>query len=445
MSDLAEKSAWVNHMLTDGARGLQAEGLPWLQACRDDAVNKLSLVEFPNRKQERWRYTPTDALMKQDFSPVHRIIDELEVDDTSRWFTPGLDAYRLVFINGQFHPSCSEVQGLPDGTRIGSLRGAMLTDEALIKGHLGTIQHPERELFELLNQAMISDGLFVHLTTGVTLDRPLEVVYIGDAGGSSVLSQPRGLVILEEGAKAVIVERFVGQDNALYFNNTQTEIMLGKDAGLQHYRVQDESAGAFHMSGLHLIQHESSHYDSAVFSLGAGLARTEIYTRFAGERARTNLQGLYLVGDGQINDVHLDIAHNLPNCESEESYKGLLYGKGRAVFDGRILVAKDAQKTEAHLSNNNLMLTRNSEVDTKPQLEIYADDVKCSHGTTVGQIEEEQVFYMRSRGIREETARAMLSMGFAGAIVDKVGLEPLREDLMSRIQARVSKSLIQAA
>jgi Fe-S cluster assembly protein SufD len=445
MSDISEKGAWKERLINAGTHELAVENRLWLKSYREQALKGLADAEFPHRKQERWRYTPTGGLMKNDFSPAHRVAEKPAAESIQQWFTPGLDAYRLVFINGYCCPGYCEIDGLPKGSRIGSLRAAMSTDEDVISEHLGTVQQKTGEMFELLNQAMMNDGLFIHLEKGVTLEKPLEVIYLSDSSGASVMAQPRGLVALEEGASATVIERFVGTEESLYFNNAHTEILLRERAALQHYRTQEESQQAFHLSGIHVTQHESSQYESGVFSLGSSLARTEINTRFAGEHASTKLNGLYLVGDGQTNDVHLDVTHNLPNCESEETYKGLLYGKGKAVFDGKILVAKDAQKTEAHLSNNNLMLTRGAEVDTKPQLEIYADDVKCSHGTTVGQIEEDQVFYMRSRGIEEKTARAMLSMGFAGAIVDRVELEALREDLMSKIQARVNNSLSQAS
>jgi Fe-S cluster assembly protein SufD len=443
MSTVADKNAWMNRLLSHGTRDLPVENLLWLKAHREEAVSELGGVEFPNRKQERWRYTPTDGLMKQDFVPAARVTQKPDADHITRWFTPGLDAYRLVFINGNCCPGYCEIKGLPAGVSIGSLRAAMTTDEDLVAEHLGAVKEKSGELFELLNQAMLSDGLFIHIDDSVALEKPIEVIYLSEANGNSVLAQPRGLVVMGQGASATVIERYVGEADSLYFNNSQTEIVLREDAHLEHYRVQDESNAAYHMSGIHVLQHESSQYDSGVYSLGSSLARAEINIRFSGEHARTGLKGLYLVGDGQINDVHLDVTHSLPNCHSEEAFRGLLYGKGRAVFDGRIFVARDAQKTEAHLSNNNLMLNRDAEVDTKPQLEIYADDVKCSHGTTVGQIEDEQVFYLRSRGIDEKTARAMLSMGFAGAIVDQVNVEELQQDLISRIQSRVRNSLVQ--
>jgi len=441
MSVSYEDSPWLSGVLGSDQAGVSAENHPWLKAYREDALQDLERIDLPNRKQERWRYTPTENLMKQEFAAAACDDEKASAVNAQQWFTQGLDAYRLVFVNGCCSPACCQVAGLHEDTHIGSLRAAMNTDEEIVSVYLGTIQDQNEELFGLVNQAMINDGLFMHIKAGARLEKPIEVIYLNDTADQSLLVQPRGLIVMEEGAQATLIEHFVGDAGARYFNNNQIEILVHEQAHLRHYRIQDESRSAFHMGGIQLLQHAASRYESLVFSLGGGWARTEINGRYAGERAETRLQGLYLVGDQQVNDLHLDIVHNLPDCHSEERFKGLLYGKGRAVFDGRILVEQDAQKTEAHLSNNNLMLTRESEVDTKPQLEIYADDVKCSHGTTVGQIEEEQIFYLRSRGIEEQRARAMLSMGFVGEVVEQLDIEPLKEALMASIEQRVDVAM----
>jgi Fe-S cluster assembly protein SufD len=441
MSVSHEDSPWLSDLVGSDQAGISAENHPWLKVYREDALHDLKRADLPNRKQERWRYTPTANLMKQDFVTAACNDEKARAIDVQQWFTPGLDAYRLVFVNGCCSPSCCQVDGLHEDAHIGSLRAAMNTDEEIVSVYLGTIQDQNEELFGLLNQAMINDGLFMHIKAGVRLEKPIEVVYLSDSAEQSLLVQPRGLIVMEQGAEATLIEHHVGAAGARYFNNNQIEILVHEQAHLRHYRIQDESRSAFHIGGIQLLQHAASRYESVVFSLGGGWARTEINGRYAGEQAETRLQGLYLVGDQQVNDIHLDIIHNLPACHSEETFKGLLYGKGRAVFDGRILVEQDAQKTEAHLSNNNLMLTRESEVDTKPQLEIYADDVKCSHGTTVGQIEEEQIFYLRSRGIEEQRARAMLSMGFVGEVVEQLDIEPLKEALMASIEQRVDVAM----
>jgi len=440
MNIVAENRNWLNEVLEASSLPDERGQPDWLKAYRHQARGELAAVPMPHRKQELWRYTSTDKLFEQDFKPAVKQRVELDHDLIRELFTEGLDAYRLVFVNGHCSPPYCVMNGLPSGVHVGSLNAVSKMDEELVSPWLGKVEHQQGRLFGLLNNAMMQDGLFLHVDAGVKLDKPIEVLYLGRGSEASILTQPRGLVVLEQGAEATLIEHFVGEAGALYFNNNQTEIVTQENASLTHYRVQDESAAAFHVASLHVLQDASSHYVSRVFSLGASWARTEINVRYAGEHAKTDLKGLYLVDNQQMNDIHLDIVHNLPACHSEETFKGLLYGKGRAVFDGRIEVAKHAQKTGAHLSNDNLMLTRGAEVDTKPQLEIYADDVQCSHGTTVGQIEDDQLFYLRSRGIDEHRARTMLSLGFVGEIVDSVGDEFLKARLMHSIEARLNTS-----
>ena len=252
------------------------------------------------------------------------------------------------------------------------------------------------------------------------------------------VAQPRHLVHLEAGAQATLVERYVSLGESLYCTNAVMEVALGRDAVLKHERLQMESRNAFHLTGFYLVQDENSRYSGINIGLGARWARTDLNTRFRGEHAECLLQGLYLAGDGQLLDYHLDVEHAVPNCRSEENFKGLLTGQGRAVFDGRVLVSKDAQKSDAAMSNRNLMLSEQAEIDTKPQLEIYADDVKCSHGTTVGQIEPEMLFYLRSRGIDAAQARRMLCLGFAGEIIDRLGDEAVREHVAEAVGQRLA-------
>jgi Fe-S cluster assembly protein SufD len=441
MSGMIQERDWIQQVLCSGQQQDKPGQPDWLKAYRHHAREAIASVPMPHRKQESWRYTSTERLFAQGFETA--LEQELEIDQESirGLFTEGLDAHRLVFVNGRCTPPYCVISGLPSGVHVGSLSAVSKMDEELVSPWLGRVEQQEGQLFGLLNNAMMQDGLFLHLDAGVKLDKPIEVFYVGQTSDMSLLIQPRGLVVLEAGAEATLIEHFVGDSGALYFNNNQTEIVTQQGAQLRHYRIQDESTASFHMGGLHVLQGESSQYDCLLVSLGASWARTEINTRYDGQYAQTQLNGLYLVGDQQTNDVHLNVHHNLPACDSRESFRGLLYGKGRAVFDGRIEVAREAQKTQAHLSNANLMLTRDAEVDTKPQLEIYADDVQCSHGTTVGQIEDDQLFYLRSRGVDEGRARTMLSLGFAAEVIEGVQEESLKAHLMRRIEDRLNAAL----
>jgi Fe-S cluster assembly protein SufD len=259
------------------------------------------------------------------------------------------------------------------------------------------------------------------------------------------MAQSRSLLLLEAGAQATLIERFASRDAASYFNNCLSEIILQDDAELEHIRLQDESPAAFHLHSLFINQHERSRYRNTGFALGSAWSRCELNIEFTGAAAVAELDGLYVTGDQQLTDTHIDIRHSVPGCQSQTNYKGLLHGKGRAVFDGRIEVKSHAGKSDAHLHNANLLLSRNAEVDTKPQLEIHADDVKCSHGTTVGQLDPAQLFYLRSRGIDVAEARRLLCLGFAGEVIDRCRFTALREHVREAVAARMSQAVTDTA
>jgi Fe-S cluster assembly protein SufD len=393
------------------------------------------VAELPvlDRKQEAWRYTSIEALLKHRLRPACDAAD-LPVLDINDYLLPKFDSYRLVFANGRFDPHLSSIEDLPDGVSLGSLRAGLTTDPELLATWFGHTANHTEHVFTAMNTALVNDGVFVHVESQVSLDRPIEVIYLSQSDEDPLLMQPRNLIVLDAGAKAILVERFIGFGQSPYFNNNLTEISVGKRASLKHYRVQDESRSAYHLSSLYLSQQAQSRYQGVTLAFGGAWARTEYHTTFNQEGAVCELNGLYTVGDKQLTDFHLDVRHSVPACASREQFKGVLYGKGRAVFDGRILVEKQAQHSDAQLTNDNLMLTRNAEVDTKPQLEIYADDVKCSHGTTVGQLDPQQVFYLRSRGIDETAARKMLCIGFASEILDSIEVPALRDAATGKLQ-----------
>jgi Fe-S cluster assembly protein SufD len=268
----------------------------------------------------------------------------------------------------------------------------------------------------------------------VVVDKPIEVVYLNFAVEHATLSQPRSLVILGDNARATLVERYTSTGSSEYLFNGVSEVQLGAHANLQHYRLQQESKSAVHLSHVDISQDTGSAYHAINIATGAAWSRSEIAARFTGEHALCDVNGVYTVIDKQYTDFHLDIHHNLPNCQSRENFRGIVFGAGRAVFDGKILVEKHAQKTDAHLSNKNLLLTENAEIDTKPQLEIYADDVKCSHGTTIGKIDPNQLFYLYSRGIEKHVAYNMLCLGFAAQILEQVADEQVHTYIQGQLR-----------
>jgi len=419
------QKGWARSLLETAA----PSPTPWLEEIQRRAGELIETLPPVNRKQEAWRYTNVEPLLKERFQPVvsRPAAYEGEVPEA-------LTPHRLVFVDGWFMPSLSDTALLPEEVTAGSLAEAIARDDERVKNRLGSVANPGEHLFTALNTALINDGLFLHLPAGVKLESPIELFWLNSGSDTPLLAQPRNLIILEPDAGVTLIEHHLPGAGTGYFHNGLSEIVLDPRSRLDHYRIQDESDQAWHLSTLVLDQGSDSRYHGITLAFGGRLARTEYEGLFTAEEAHCTLRGLYTVGDDQLQDFHLDVRHDVPRCSSREQFKGLLHGKGRAVFDGRILVEKDAQKSDAELTNDNLMLTRNAEVDTKPQLEIYADDVKASHGTTVGQLDATQIFYLRARGIPEQRAIHMLCEGFAAEIIDHVHIEALRDQALARLR-----------
>jgi len=424
MSTVTESRQWFEQLL---AQAVEEEAVPNnLAQARAEARQAVHELPIPGRRQEAWRYSSVSELLEKNFAPA---VAELDMDLTAEvddWLLPQTDSYRLLFINGRFAPALSSVDNLPEGVSLGSLRSALHRDPHSLTIWFGQTANHSQHIFTALNTALMNDGLFIRIGKGIELDRPIEVMHLNLAPERPLLIQPRNLIVLESGARAELVERYRSCGESLYFHNGVSELLLEANAELQHTRLQEESAQAFHLHQSFLAQGRDSRYRSSSVALGGKWARHDLQVRFQAEGADCETHGLYLVGGRQLSDQHLDILHNTPRNASRHNYKGIAYDHGKAVFDGRILVAKDAQKTDAHLNNKNLLLSRRAEVDTKPQLEIYADDVQCSHGTSVGQLDPQQLFYMRSRGIESTTAMKMLCIGFAGEILESIDREAIR-------------------
>ena len=440
MKSATDSRQWFTQFLQQGEGATAAEQHAWLNQARDTARSAMQSLPLPGKKQEAWRYTSIEEILAHEFEPVSADFDALQTEDVDNWLLPETKAYRLVFANGRFVPALRNFDDLPEGVTIGSLRYALSHDPVSLAIWFGQTANHTEHIFTALNTALINDGLFVHIKRDVILERPIEVVHLNLGLDKPQLIQPRNLLVLESGAKAQLIERYESSGESVYFYNAVSEITLEENAILQHYRLQQESRKAYHLQQSFLAQAAHSQYRSTYLALGGKWARHNLDVSFQAEGAECETNGLYLVGDKQLSDQHLDVKHSRPRNASRHNYKGILHGSGRAVFDGRILVDRDAQQTDAHLSNKNLLLSRNAEIDTKPQLEIYADDVKCSHGTTVGQLEPEQLFYMRSRGIDTITAMKMLCLGFAGEILDRIELSPLRDHAEKQIQGLLAQA-----
>ncbi len=435
---------WLQQRLAENETS-SAHDPAWLVAVREQASRALEVLPALNRKLEDWRYTSVENLLKLAIRTAgydHGHASDVQPADIQQHLIEGLDTHRIVLLNGRYAPHLSDVATLPAGVTLESIRNVLASDPGVLATWFGQAAQHNEHVFTALNTALLNDGVMLHVEPGVVVDRPVEIIYLGTDEERSLLLQPRNLFVLDEGASATVIERFIAKPETVYFHNQVCEIVVGSHASLKHYRIQYESRQAYHLSSVYLSQQADSYYRGTTLSFGGAWNRTEYHTVFKQENAVCHLNGLCMVGDKQLSDFHLKVHHAVPDCTSREYFKGILYGKGRAVFDGYIHVDKLAQGSDAELSNDNLMLTRDAEVDTRPQLEIYADDVKCSHGTTVGELDQEQVFYLRSRGIDEDTAQKMLCTGFARNIIDSIDIPALHDDAMVKLNDTLNTAMI---
>jgi Fe-S cluster assembly protein SufD len=395
------------------------------------ALERFETLGFPHQRLESWRYTPIDTLLDQNFatSPAERASVKFEIES---YALPQSLAARLVLVDGLFQPDISECRH--PGVSITGLRTAMARGDRQVLEAVGNLSGLGDDGFAALNLASFQDGVVLRIQSGVKLDHPIELLHLTTHRSAGCKLPIRHLILVDDGAQAEVVERLLTvEKETSYFNHLVYEISLAERAQLSHKRIQMESTQAYHLSELHIALQGESGYRGVSASLGAVWSRTYLQNRFTQSGADCELDGLYLVGDGQLSDFHLDVDHQVPQCRSRENFKGIVRGSGRAVFDGLIEVGRQAQKSEAHLHNANLMLSRRGEVDTRPQLMILADDVVCSHGTTVGQLDEEALFYLRSRGLNAQQARRLLCQGFMADVVARFEHQALKEILNERM------------
>ena len=349
----------------------------------------------------------------------------------------------MVIVNGHFVPALSRTTGLPAGVRVGSLAAAVSDHTEVVQRYLGQLAEFGNRAFTALNTALATDGAYVYIPDGVVLEQPIHLLFVTTASPTSgpILANARALIVGGERSQARIVETYVGPRGASYFTNAVTEVVAGENSVLDHYKVQQESFDAFHVASMHVHAARSANFSSHSFSLGGRLVRNDASALLDGEGAECTLNGLYVADGDRLVDNHTTIDHAKAHCPSHEIYKGILGGRARAVFNGKIIVRQDAQKTDAKQTNRALLLSDEAMINTKPQLEIFADDVKCTHGAAIGQLDEEAMFYLRARGLTYFEARDMLIHAFAGDILDRVKIEPLRVALEAELYAQLAKDL----
>jgi len=401
--------------------------LAWLRKLRDDAFARFCEVGFPTTHDEDWRFTNVSAIAKTPFKLATRT-GTLAKKDLEAWSLPGA-VCQLVFIDGHFNEDLSMIPSDLRGVHLSTLALKLAADPASLEPHLGRYLNTERDAFAALNTAFLADGAYIHVKKGVVVEKPVHLLFVSTASDAPTMTHPRNLIVAEEQSQLAVVEDYVSLGSMVAFCNAATELVAAESAVVSHYMLEREDTQAFNISTLRIQQARSANVSTHSVLLGGGLVRNNVHPVLAGEGAECLINGLFIGHGRQHLDNYMLVEHAQPHCESRQFYNGILDGHAHGVFHGRIIVHKDAQKTDAKQTNRNLLLSDDAQIDTKPQLEIYADDVKCTHGATIGQIEENALFYLRSRGIDERSARKLLLLAFANECLDRMKEDSVRTHL----------------
>ncbi|MFQ5830215.1 MAG: Fe-S cluster assembly protein SufD [Candidatus Methylomirabilia bacterium] len=421
----------------DGATGAAS----WAHRLRKAAIARFAELGFPTTRHEEWKYTAVAPIAKVPFTRVGYERPMLLSGALERLSFGLSEGARLVFVNGHYSRELSSLWSLPSGVRVGSLSAALTADRELIERHLAGHARYQDHAFVALNTAFIEDGAFLYVPVGKVVGDPIHLLFISTARGTATASHPRNLIVAGNNSQVRIVETYVGVGKHVYFTNAVTEIVVGENAAIDHYTLQRESEEGFHIATLQVHQARSSTFASHSIAVGGALVRNDVNVVLDGEGSECTLNGLYMVTGRQHVDNHTRIDHAKPRGLSRQLYKGVLGGKARGVFNGKIVVHPAAQKTDAKQTNKNLLLSADALIDTKPQLEINNNDVKCTHGSTIGRLDEDSIFYLRSRGIGVETARGLLTYAFASEIINGIKVEPLRAELENLTGTRLQNGL----
>ncbi|ABM03319.1 Iron-regulated ABC transporter permease protein SufD [Psychromonas ingrahamii 37] len=430
--------------------------LPWLNDLRESAIKNFAAQGFPSPKDESWKYTNTKKLQQTEYCLAQQSIipptDSLTAQISEQQFCP--DEHRMVFINGTYHHDLSSNPPLPKGIILSSFAQALQDHPILIASTLGEMVNHQTHPFSALNSAFMSDGLFLWAAENSQMAPPIHCLFISTTTAKTVVCYPRLLLVLKNKTQLTLIEHYIdlcsprsdpdmtaangtsGNPNLI---NAVTEIHLGSEAQLDHYKLQRESLNSSHIAAMYVQQHQASRFTSHSYSLGAPLARYDIQVELTGSQCECCLNGVYLADDNQHVDYHTQITHLAPGCSSQQLYKGVIQGHARAVFNGKVIIHPEAQQSNAKQLNNNLLLSDNGEVDTKPELQIYADDVICNHGATVGQLDTQALFYLQSRGISEKDAQACLVDGFVGELLERINHLSLRNFIQLSISAQLKQ------
>lgn len=415
-------------------------GPEWLATLRRNGMDRFAAIGFPTTHDEEWRFTPVSSIARVPFTLAPQPTMELSAADVEP-FRFGHDEWpTLVFVNGRYSARLSYRSVLPPGVQLRPLSEVLESEPTSLEGTLGHSGSLDGTSFTALNAAFLQDGAVLSVASGVELPSPMHFVFVATRDAQGVMVHPRNVVQVGDGARVNFIESYLSLDNeSSYLTNAVTEVRVGSGAWVEHVRVQRESEAASHIGWTEVHQARDSHYRSFTLALGGRLSRLNLHARSNASNTETLLYGLYLTRNEQLADTHTAIFHDHPNCRSWEVYKGILTDRSRAVFNGKVFVKPEAQKTDAKQTNRNLLLSEGAKVNTKPQLEIFADDVKCTHGATVGRLDETAHFYLQSRGIPRVAARKLLTYAFAAEVVNEVTVAPVREALGRLVWARLAE------
>ena len=409
----------------------------WVRKLRQEAFARFVEMNFPTMKDEEWKYTSVLPIVKLPFRLASKFPSGLSKAEIETHFFRQSDWPRLVFVNGIFSKELSAVSGLSKGVLVKNLEAALKENSELVEKYLGRYAPSDTNIFTALETAFLEEGVFVYLPAGIVLEKPIHLLFVSTAEKEVTVSHPRILVVAEAGSRGAVIENYLGKSNQPYFTNVVTEIVVGENASLEHYKLQREDGHGFHIAATEVYQKRTSHYSGFTLDAGAQLGRNTHRVVLDGEEVECHLNGLYIASGKQHIDNHTAIDHRQPNGKSFEVYKGIVDGRARAVYNGKVFVRQAAQKTDSKQTNRNLLLSDLARVDTKPQLEIFADDVKCTHGATVGQLDETAIFYLTARGISRANAMRLLTFGFANDVINRIKLEPMRAELEAELLARI--------
>jgi Fe-S cluster assembly protein SufD len=412
-----------------------SEGPSWLPALRKKAFERFTALGFPTTRDEDWHFTSVTPIAERTFKAIKPAATSLTLSDLEDYLVDS-EWHRLVFVNGKLEPALSQFAGLPADVQLAPLSEVLKEEPEWAEKHLGSLAAFDKAAFTAMNTAFMQDGVVLRVPKGEVVDVPIHILHVTDANAAGAAIHPRLLIVAEPLANVMLVEQYVGLGNVSYLVNAVAEIVVGNGARVDHYKIQREAGEAFHVGTAQVTQGRDSIYHSFSFASGAALSRTNIYTKLLDTNSEARLNGLYLLDGAQHGDHQTFVEHIAEACASRELYCGVLDGQSHGVFNGKVFVDPQAQKTDGKQTNKALLLSPQARVDTKPQLEIFADDVKCTHGATVGRIDEAALFYLKSRGIGGESARALLTYAFAAEALETIEIDALRLMLERKVFER---------